>query len=513
MISLVFVFHWYYLLLAIVAILLLIFVWRVVKDNYVLFKKLSNSGNNLSKGILQTLLLWSPMLIPIVFCIYTEKKVEDYVENIVYENDFIVQLDSTERNFVKDIDISSVIYKDKLNDKIDDKLDSISKITQKSKDFPKQVGDVIRNSFTPAKPHSTKVPRNKTFSLRRHAKRGAAKLYNRLSQNVTKKSNETIKNSINSIANSIENKLDEILKKAGEITDESITKAKKVIKPTLEKARIKSLGIILNSYYTLLSVKLVLDILLILAIIKSFLYILARVIFKKNSGSIFSLDFDETDNNGKLKKYDRNYNIPGQSQETFYVKRSVALNGPHPRISFPQFFKCFIARVFTGNLGLDKIDMSEQQQMATFSQEGGREFVEYKLKKGEKCVFMFKSFVGMSSTIKLRTEYSFQLPAFLFERIRFRVAEGPGTLILKTNGGCTISPENGSKKSVALSRIIAFQKKSKFAVASNLQVMDVFFSNFHLEKQNSSNIIIDGVNDKSKRMGVIRFFLRFFIPF
>ena len=62
----------------------------------------------------------------------------------------------------------------------------------------------------------------------------------------------------------------------------------------------------------------------------------------------------------------------------------------------------------------------------------GTEFVEWNLSKGEEVIFEYKDLVAFSGTISLKTVVSFRLSSVFLGKSIFRVAVGPGKLVLKT---------------------------------------------------------------------------------
>jgi len=453
------------------------------------------------------------MLIPIVLTIYYNYVIEKNLEDAIYESSYIVQSDPDIRNFENDVDTSLILIFNQLKLTIFKDLNGAVNYSKDQKDkIPNSVNQSIKKSYEASSPTLMEVPRNLTFSPSRHGQRKFAKTYNKLSKDLTKQTNKSIKKAIYNMADNISISLGNYLNEFQSSLEATASKTEQLINENIEKTRIRVYNITCNVYYGIKSLKAIIDILFIIAIIKSFLYVLARVLFRKEHGFKFQLIPPTIRGRGELKKFDRKYKIHGQSNSIFYVKRDLSLDGAFPRISLPQFSSCIFRRFFNKAYFLDKVDMKDFNTMTTFSQKGGREFVEYSLKKNEKCVFHFRNFVGIESTVNLKTEYNFQLPSFLFEKVRFSVAEGPGKLILSSNGNTTITPESGSKRGISLDRIIGFQKSTQFAVESNLEIADVFFSKFHMVKINTDNIIIDSETANSKRSGIIRFFVRFLIP-
>ncbi|WP_222984203.1 hypothetical protein [Flagellimonas meishanensis] len=504
---------WYYVVIVVLLLLLTFFIYRVIKDNLQLFKNIG-AMSNFSKILFSTFLFWSPLLVPIILAFMAEAKIKDSIESEVYDEGYVLQLDPKRRNFLVDANYTLEQNQIQLDQLYQRKIDSLGTFTENAKnEIPKKVGDAIRSSFTAVQASLMNRPSYKWYQFKKRAKNKAIKRLNELNVRMTNQTNAALKESNEKFASNIENQLQEALDRSDMKVDTIGMKSKKLVSRTLVNLRKEAYKYVSGTYYTLKTAEHILNFLLIIAIIKSLLYVFTRVLYKKDSGVAFSIDYEPFYRKGELTKYKDRFVIPKQTKKTYYFKRSIGPSGGSQSLSFPQITRCTLTRLFSFCLPMDKIEMKENDYRIQLDLMENQRIVKYKLLKDEQCIFNFENFVAIEKGVKLKTIFRFELACFLFQKIRYSVAEGPGELILSTKGSCIISPEQGSKISQPLYRIIAFQKKAKFHVASTLKLKDVFFSDFNIVKENNANIIIDSSGNRKKYIGVVKFFWRFLIPF
>lgn len=489
------------------------FIFRIIKDNIPLLKSIKRNHKSFLNSIFLSVILWSPMLIAIIPGLWANHHLELAVKSSIYENTFISDVDEKKDEFLVDLEYSVNEVFDAYEEELLNEIDTIGVSTENAKGtYPKKVSDRIRGTYVAQEATLLNKPKSKFGSFNRWKKRKKIGIFNSLSRTLTNQSNKQMKTVVMRMADVVEDELEKNLENIDTSVDSYSDKAKEVVKAEIERHRIITFETIKNSYFTLKVVKAVFDLFLLIAIVKSFLYVLARVLYSKDSGITFSLDFNQIVRKGIITKKERKFSIGAASKETYYITRKVTLSGAAERLKTPQFFRCFFSRLFNKSLIMDKVDMEEIEEQVSIGQDKKQEFLIYELKEGEVCVFHFRDFVGMTKGIKLKTIFNFQLFSFLFGTIRFSSAKGKGKIILKSTGECTVSPHGGTNKPHKSFSILAFQKKTEFSVESSLGIVDMFFSNYSLKKVNPANIIVASVETDRKRKGIFKFFLRFFIP-
>lgn len=303
------------------------------------------------------------------------------------------------------------------------------------------------------------------------------------------------------------------LKSNEQIILESLEKNKQIIEEKIQELKMSIRNTIMNIYNGIILFNLIMDLLLFILIIKSFLVVFARVAFSgKEDIYVTLLDPDKKMKKGEIKKCGNQYTIPSNSTEDFFTSRSFEPSGRPPKFSIPQFTNVLLGRLFTSNYAMNHIVMRNRKGAVYYHALGGTEFVEWTLEPNEEVIFHFKNFVAMSEGIKLSTTLSFRLTSLLLGRLRFTTAKGPGKLVLLTKGRPVTSEERKGNASVPVSRIIAWQKNTEFHVHSELNVVDVFLSGIYLQKKPSDLIIIDADEKGNAKSGISKFIKSFLLP-
>lgn len=249
-------------------------------------------------------------------------------------------------------------------------------------------------------------------------------------------------------------------------------------------------------------------------ILKSFLYVFARVAFTADNEAYVTLLDEEMDMPiGNLNKCGHTYTIPSDLQQNFYISRVFEPSGRAPKFTIPQWTKAVVGRINAKAYAMNKLTMKGREGDVHFRAMGGNEFVEWEIKEGEIVIFDFKRFVGMSEGIQLSAVVSLRLTSLLMGKIIFTVAKGPGKLVLMTEGKPIVGSEEKANASIATSRIVAWQKNSRFHVESELNVMDVFMSGIYLKRQGTDPVLIDADAKGRSKKGIVSFIRKFLMPF
>jgi len=293
----------------------------------------------------------------------------------------------------------------------------------------------------------------------------------------------------------------------------SLEKNKQDIEQEIQELKNNIEKTIMGVYNGILLVNLIMDLLLFFLIVKSFLVVFARVAFSgRDEIYVTLLDPNQEMQKGNLKKWGNEYVIRAEDQLNFYTSRAYEPSGRPPKFVIPQKTAAFFSRLRTGNYALNHIVMREREGSVYYHALGGTEFVEWNLEEGEEVIFNLENFIAMSEGVKLSVQYSFRLTSLLLGRLRFMTAKGPGKLVLVTKGTPITSEEEQGNASVPVSRIIAFQKNTRFHVHSELNVVDVFLSGVYLEKKPGDLILIDADEKGNVKSGISRFIKGFLLP-
>lgn len=259
--------------------------------------------------------------------------------------------------------------------------------------------------------------------------------------------------------------------------------------------------------------KLLSNIALVMIMIRSYLYVFARVTFTKQSRASVSLRRRGGEpRHGSVRKWGNQFGIEASSREDFYVSRRFEPNGRAPNFAIPQMFAGIARRIRFGSYTMNRIRFGRDRGAVYFTAVQGAEFISWHLEEGETVVFDYKNFVAMSEGIRLSSEVSFRVSSAVFGRIVFPTATGPGTLVLLSRGNPTIGTEKRSSASVPPARILAWHEHTRFTVESELNIVDMYLSAVYLERVGNAPVIIDADTMNSPAAGLARFIRYFILP-
>lgn len=266
----------------------------------------------------------------------------------------------------------------------------------------------------------------------------------------------------------------------------------------------------------------VLFLLLIVAIIKSLLYVFARVIFDKSTDiDVDMLDQDHVAAEGKVTHL-QEVNIAGDYPHDIYYKANYQPLGLAPRFSIPQWRASMMSRLRFGawNMNWAEVPLDETDGL-TFNSIEAEHLVDWEMQEGEEVVFSYRNFVAMNENVRLRTVISLRVATLLLGRIVFHTARcegGPGRLILRTRGKPATAEQVG--QSIPAARLVAWNRYARFSVDSHLTQADIFLNGFNLrrsparagEEPQGILIVEADARDGGVLVGTLRFARNFLLP-
>ena len=255
---------------------------------------------------------------------------------------------------------------------------------------------------------------------------------------------------------------------------------------------------------------------LLILIIKSFSYVFSRVAFTEaNSLYVDIKDKAKDFKNGEIIQAGTEYSIPVNNTETLFLSRRYLPTGRAPKVAIPQWTTGIIGRLRAKVYIMNEIQVRpEEKETVDFRSMAGAEFVEWNLAENEQVVFSYEDLVAIGERVKLISHISFKITSLFFGRTIFRIAKGPGKLVLRTLGKPITHQTPHLVKSVPIERIKAWQRTTRFSIDSEVNTVDMFFSGLYLKRKNDDLIIIDADTGNAKRkVGLARFIRRFFLPF
>ncbi|MEM6357671.1 MAG: hypothetical protein AAF844_18590, partial [Pseudomonadota bacterium] len=121
---------------------------------------------------------------------------------------------------------------------------------------------------------------------------------------------------------------------------------------------------------------------------------------------------------------------------------------------------------------------------------------------------------GMDGSVTLSTYLSFRIPTLIMGRFLFRVARGPGRLILRTDGRAEISDNGDAALSKPVHRFVAWHRSARFKLDAEQNVFDIYLSGVHLKKRPGDLVVFVAESGDRRRIatGAIRFLKTFVLP-
>ncbi|PHI19591.1 hypothetical protein CEQ90_12000 [Lewinellaceae bacterium SD302] len=488
--------------------LMIRFVIILVSQNWRTVARLGWSKFILGAGL--ALLLWSPMLLVVVPSYYftemLEQKAAEGVYNFTFLNDY-THLSHFEVDLDKSLDSLQSRMKIQAHRKVDSLRQASADVAAAAPDV---VGDLIRNSIVP--PKVKKIDLDCAWwRLDCHAAQGAARA-------ASAAASDAFRETGRKLADDTERRLDGFMRQGDKSAEEKLADLDAEIDRQIEQTRSETESTTLNSYRLLLLFLFLSEIGFFFVVLKSYTYVLARVLFSSDKGNTFAT-LAETElpmAHGKISLQGANYRIADSERGHYFVSRRFEPAGRAPKIALPQWHVGMVGRILSGTWAMNRLIMEAGRPAVDFNAAIGIEFVEWELAEGESVIFSLSDFVAMSGEVKLKRIVSLRMESMLLGKMFFTAATGPGKLILRSKGNVLLEGTSGDKvgpsTSVPQHRILAWQQHTRFLVESELNVLDVFFSGVYLRPMDGDPTVINSDQTGKARSGIGRFFWHFLLP-
>lgn len=454
---------------------------------------------------------WSFMLIPLGIGLWLHFAIESAVENTLYDARIVITPPPPEtvsqeewgREFRRDLDYTVDSHFNRSQAEVDR---AVSSMKLQSGELKETFPDDVAAEYNDMVPERLVDPDSCT-GLTSPLCRGVLDLVNEGFDRFRTRQRENLRG-----------KATEIAGDADRTTQKKLDDVQAEFSAVIANTRRAVKAIIRNSFRLAGFVNLLLNFILLFAVIKSILIVLARVIFKKENALFVSVsEFD-----GRMAKGDirvpreaHKYSIPKSRKAVWYNNTRVDWSGPEQQKAVPQWRSCALARFSTGTYLMNRMKMGQPDSTgAIFSTGRDNQFVEWTLKKNEEVIFDFGYLVAMTDTVKIKTVFSLKLSTLLLGKIFYSCATGPGKLVLMTGGDAIAGKTRHAGLPVAASRLVAWHRQARFEILANLSMIDTYTSEVSIQKRPADLIVI---NSRSKSYGTFgqlwRFIKVFIMPF
>ncbi len=257
---------------------------------------------------------------------------------------------------------------------------------------------------------------------------------------------------------------------------------------------------------------------MILVIVKSFMYVFARIFFANDKNHQRIIQFEtsiQPEQQGAIQAVSDKLELtPGMGRQLYINKRYDFANAPPDEIT-PQASSAFFSRLKNGVWHLNRINTRVASEDIPYHRIPDDErIVVWTIKPGDAVVFSWKTFVGMSDNIKIATRFSWQLSSLIFGRMFFVVARvddnsaTDGTLLLTARGSDGIKHDNPSNNP---DQLLAWQTTTRFQLHANLSMRNVYRSGIQVRALNS-DLAVMHLNEKKHRSGALTWLKYFLVP-
>ncbi|NCC23491.1 MAG: hypothetical protein EOM26_13745 [Alphaproteobacteria bacterium] len=253
-----------------------------------------------------------------------------------------------------------------------------------------------------------------------------------------------------------------------------------------------------------------------LLFIKSFTYVFARVavsLENKMPASLAPGAGASPLHAAQPFRQEQEYVIPPEEPERFYFVRSYAPSGCPPRFAVPQWRSGTLRRLLAGAYVMNEILPGSGRGSVHLTATGSARFIEWTLAEDEEIVFSYRSFVGMSESVRIATGLTLSAPAAIFGGLFHAYARGPGRIILLSAGRALCLEDGRKSPSVPRGRILGWGRRAAFDVIAEQRALDVFFSGIHLRCVTNDPVVIDVDERKASEGGLAHFATKFLLPF
>lgn len=305
---------------------------------------------------------------------------------------------------------------------------------------------------------------------------------------------------------SLNQKLGELGAKGENEVNISVQKMKNELYKSLNSARNSVKLAISNAFLSMRILSLIANVLLCVALIKSFLYIFARFYFHNRPDRFLRVEqgaFSDQSGLGIDKNFGSSYMFSEDALPA-YVKRSFDVTGVPEDITIPMKTQGAIRRIFNGIWSMNHLQKSAADRDISLGKAVG--FVEWRLKKGESIYMNPKHLVAFSDGVSLKTHFSVRITSIMFGRMFFLKLTGSGVVVFKTTGKPSISSDLSKGDCFEASRFIAWSAASRLGVTANVSFKNTFMTASKIGVAGGSEgVIVDAGTETPGRLGVLKF--------
>jgi len=283
---------------------------------------------------------------------------------------------------------------------------------------------------------------------------------------------------------------------------------------SLNEARFAIKAMVANVFFSINMLNLFANFVLVVALVKSFIYIFARFYFEGREDRYLSMETDQVHqaSNPRIVDHSSNY-VFSSSENSHYANRKYEATGAPGNISVPLPLQGIIRRVLSRTWVVNHVELSQHPE-ASIQTGQAAHFVEWKLREGEKIYVDPSKLVSFSKGVRFKTEVSLRITSIMFGRLLFLTVTGPGVVVFRTVGEPIISQDTSNGASFSPRRFVAWAASSSVGITARTDLANIYFSSSQIAlRGNDQGAVIDANTEDARGIGAVRFIPACVLPF
>jgi hypothetical protein len=252
-----------------------------------------------------------------------------------------------------------------------------------------------------------------------------------------------------------------------------------------------------------------------IAFLKGFLIILARVAFENGSLPHISLaSFDAaSDIKTRAKIFKEVYTFEVEEDQKWYASRNEIVRGSYEYGVYYRPTNAALARILSKTYYLDEITVQNAPDKVTLPALREHDYAEWTIAEDEAVVFDLRQLVLLSDGISISSVFSARLSTVLFGRWRFRVAHGPGKLVLKIRGNATVGTGRRGSDAFDAAELATWVETAKFTPRGRHNFGGIYLNNVSLIGVDKNQFVLTTIQTTRNRGPIGHLLRQFANPF
>lgn len=296
----------------------------------------------------------------------------------------------------------------------------------------------------------------------------------------------------------------------------------------------KNVGRFLWAWFRLADVLgFVAGLLLSIAILKSFGYMLIRCLhqlpglderIKSAAEKATGSSAIENQADAKQILFGRNNEIEISEAGQYQIASSVGVTGREAAMTLPiASISHILNRIIPSmvdrkraNWAFKEYNLGKDSSPLKLSTGGGRQLTSINLRKNERLGIKREAFVGKERTVRLKSRWGFRMLDLFSGRIRHAVVEGPGLVILRSEGDATLAiirPDEDDERGADPHTLMAWSSDIDYHVRSGTGWLALYSGSVVVAPAGGGVAIVDGGETTGRLLGALGFVVLLLLPF